>query len=151
MHVSSHIVFNTHLQCSAELTVLVMVWLQCVNIFVKFSLILFWHSFNQLYIKKKTQTNNFDSVALTIQLLKLMSTIKKLKTCISGFFRQPMTSAVLETADWTSGYKCMAMHEIHVLNFDGTHMGKNPHSVKAHSRYLVFIIDDFFFSPSGCN
>lgn len=52
MHVSSHIVFNTHLQCSAELTVLVMVWLQCVNIFVKFSLILFWHSFNQWYIKK---------------------------------------------------------------------------------------------------
>lgn len=43
-----------------------MVQLPYVNIFMKFSLILFWHSFNQWYIKKTPQTNNFDGMVLTI-------------------------------------------------------------------------------------
>lgn len=49
--------------CSAGFIVLVQ--LQYASIFLKFNLILFYYSFCQWYIKK-TQTNNFDGVALTI-------------------------------------------------------------------------------------
>lgn len=82
---------HTHLQSSAEFTVPVTLKLPCVNIFMRFILVRFRIFLFRVLIsdisKKRHKLTNFNGVAFNNSITETDKNYKKLKTCISGFFK----------------------------------------------------------------